>query len=100
MNIIDIIDKKRLKKELNKEEIEFAVNGFLDGTVKDYQMSSLLMAIVLNGMTDKETIYLVDESEFSHSLCTLVDSIDICKIYDSVYKYFYENVNVKKTIEE
>ena len=48
--------------------------------------------IIIN---DKETIYLVDESGFSHSLCTLVDSIDICKIYDCVYKYFYENVNVK-----
>ena len=47
-------------------------------------------------INNKETIYLVDESGFSYSLCTLVDSIDICKIYDNVYKYFYENVNVKK----
>ena len=53
MNIIDIINKKRLNGELTREEIEFAVNGYLDGTVKDYQMSSLLMAIVLNGMNVK-----------------------------------------------
>lgn len=60
MTIIDIINKKRLKKELTREEIEFAVNGYLDDSIKDYQMSSLLMAIVLNGMTDRETIDLTD----------------------------------------
>ena len=60
MTIIDIINKKRLKEELTKEEIEFVINGYVDGSVKDYQMSSLLMAIVLNGMTDRETIFLTD----------------------------------------
>ena len=60
MSIIDIINKKRNRKQLTREEIEFAVNGYLDGTVKDYQMSSLLMAIVLNGMTARETIDLTD----------------------------------------
>ena len=47
MTILEIIDKKRLKKELTRQEIEFVINGYLDGTIKDYQMSSLLMAIVL-----------------------------------------------------
>ena len=60
MTIVDVINKKRLNKELTREDIEFAVNGYLDGSVKDYQMSSLLMAIVLNGMTDRETIDLTD----------------------------------------
>lgn len=60
MTILEIIDKKRLNKELSRDEIEFAINGYLDGSIKDYQMSSLLMAIVLNGMTDKETIDLTD----------------------------------------
>jgi len=60
MTILEIIDKKRLNKELTKSEIEFAINGYLGGSIKDYQMSSLLMAIVLNGMTDKETIDLTD----------------------------------------
>lgn len=60
MTIIDIINKKRLKEELTRDEIEFAVNGYLDESIKDYQMSSLLMAIVLNGMTDRETINLTD----------------------------------------
>ena len=60
MTIIDIINKKRKKRELTREEIEFAVNGYVDGTIKDYQMSSLLMAILLNGMSDRETIDLTD----------------------------------------
>ncbi len=60
MTIVDIINKKRLNKELTREEIDFAVSGYLDGSVKDYQMSSLLMAIVINGMTDRETIDLTD----------------------------------------
>ena len=60
MTIIDVINKKRLNMELSREEIEFAVNGYVEGTVLDYQMSSLLMAIVLNGMTTRETIDLTD----------------------------------------
>lgn len=60
MTIIDIINKKRKKRELTREEIEFAVNGYVDGTIKDYQMSSLLMTILLNGMSDRETIDLTD----------------------------------------
>ena len=54
MNIVDIINKKRLNKELSHEELSFAFNGYLNGTVRDYQMSSLLMAICINGMTDNE----------------------------------------------
>ena len=60
MNIIEIITKKKAKKELTREELEFAFNGYLKGNVKDYQMSSLLMAICLNGMSDGETFNLVD----------------------------------------
>lgn len=60
MTIVDIINKKRVYKELTREELEFAVNGYLSGEVKDYQMSALLMAIVLNDMTDREIIDLTD----------------------------------------
>ena len=60
MEIIDIIDKKKYKQELTKEEIEFAVNSYTNGDIPDYQMSSLLMAILLNGMTNKEVFYLTD----------------------------------------
>ena len=64
MNIIDIINKKRLKQELTDEEIKYVVNGFLVDEIKDYQMSSLLMAILLNDMTNEEiyslTKYMAD----------------------------------------
>lgn len=60
MNIIDIINKKRLKQELNYEEIKFSFMGYLNKEITDYQMSALLMAIVLNGMTDEEVYHLTD----------------------------------------
>ena len=60
MNIVEIINKKRVKEELTKEELDFIFNGYLNGTVKDYQMSSLLMAICINGMSDREIFDLVD----------------------------------------
>jgi len=60
MNIIDIISKKRNSLELTKEELEYAFLGYLNGSVKDYQMSSLLMAICIRGMSDSETFNLVD----------------------------------------
>lgn len=60
MNIIDIINKKRLKQELSKEEIDFFIESMMNNNIKDYQISSLLMAIVLNGMTLDETINLTD----------------------------------------
>lgn len=58
MNIIDIIIKKAKKGELSEEEINYFVNGYTQEKIPDYQMSSLLMAILLNGMTRKETVYL------------------------------------------
>lgn len=61
MTIIDIIEKKKNKLELTKEEIHYVISGMLDKTIADYQISSLLMAIVLNGMTLQETIDLTEE---------------------------------------
>ncbi len=60
MNILDIIIKKKNKEQLTKEELSFAFNGYNKGQIKDYQMSSLLMAITINGMTLNETIALTD----------------------------------------
>lgn len=58
--IVDIINKKRLGKILSKEELTFFFNGYLEGTVTDYQMSALLMAICIKGMTDKEIFDLTE----------------------------------------
>ena len=60
MDIIDVINKKRLGKELTYDELDYAFNGYLNKKHEDYQMSSLLMAIVINGMTLEETINLTD----------------------------------------
>ena len=67
MNIVDIINKKRLNKELSDEEIKYVVEGYLSNEIKDYQMSSLLMAIVINDMTNDEiyslTKYMADSGD-------------------------------------
>ncbi len=60
MNIIEIIEKKKNREILTYEEIEYAVMGYVNKEIEDYQMSSLLMAIVLNGMTNQETFDLTD----------------------------------------
>ena len=60
MTIIDIITKKRNKQELTYEEIKYAVDGYINGSIKDYQMSSFLMAICIQGMTNQETFDLTD----------------------------------------
>lgn len=56
--IVDIINKKRLGLALSYDEIYSIFSGYLNGNVKDYQMSSLLMAICINGMNDDEVFAL------------------------------------------
>ena len=58
MNIIEIIEKKVKKQALSEEEIKYFVNGYTKDVIPDYQISSLLMAILLNGMNHDETYYL------------------------------------------
>ena len=60
MRAIDIIIKKRDGLELTKEEIEFFIHGFTEGTVDNYQASALTMAIYFRGMTDLEATYLTE----------------------------------------
>lgn len=54
MNILEIIAQKRDAKELSKEEIEYFVKGYTEGSIKDYQAAALIMAIYINGMNDRE----------------------------------------------
>ncbi|MGL4362669.1 MAG: pyrimidine-nucleoside phosphorylase [Cellulosilyticaceae bacterium] len=58
MIMYDIIEKKKLGQILTKEEINFVVTNYTEGQIPDYQMSTLLMAICLNGMNIEETIEL------------------------------------------
>ncbi|MDC4163567.1 thymidine phosphorylase [Mycoplasma sp. T363T] len=60
MNIVEIIDKKKNKKVLTKEEIGFFINKTVDKTIPDYQISALLMAIWFNGLNEDELYYLTD----------------------------------------
>ena len=73
MNILDIIEKKRDAKELNKEEIEFFVKGYTDSSIPDYQAAALVMAIYINGMTKEETTNLALAMAYSGDVLDLSD---------------------------
>ena len=60
MNMIAIIEKKKNGQVLSKDEIKEAVMGYVEGSIPDYQMSALLMAIVLKGMNEQEIVDLTD----------------------------------------
>lgn len=55
MRAVDIIIKKRDRYELSREEIEFFIQGYTKGEIPDYQAAAWTMAILLNGMTPRET---------------------------------------------
>jgi pyrimidine-nucleoside phosphorylase len=65
MRTVDIIEKKRDKKELNRDEIEDLLRGYLTGKVADYQMAAFLMAVYMNGMSKEEIYYFTDEMKNS-----------------------------------
>ncbi|QGZ97941.1 pyrimidine-nucleoside phosphorylase [Mycoplasma sp. NEAQ87857] len=54
MRVVDIIEKKRLNKELTNEEIKFLVESYVTNQTPDYQMSAFLMAVMFNGMNPRE----------------------------------------------
>ena len=92
MNILDIIAKKRDKKELTKEEIEFFVKGYTDGSITDYQASALVMAIYINGMNEREitdlTLYMAHSG----------DVLDLSSIGEVVDKHSTGGVGDKITL--
>lgn len=71
MDFQDIIIKKRDKQKLTKEEISFFIHGVTDGSLPDYQISALLMAILLNGMDAEETAQMTMEMAHSGALFDL-----------------------------
>ncbi len=71
MNILDIIAKKRDKKELSKEEIDYFVDEYTKNNVTDYQAAALIMAIYLNGMTSKEITNLTLAMAYSGEVLDL-----------------------------
>ena len=55
-----VIANKRDRRPLSSDEIKFMIDGYARGSIPDYQMSALAMAIYLNGMSDRETLDLTD----------------------------------------
>lgn len=51
---VDIIHEKKLGHELSDQEIQFMIDGYCNGSIPDYQMSAMLMAICFKGLTDRE----------------------------------------------
>ena len=80
--ILDISNKKRLGKELSYQELDYFFNNYLDGNIADYQMSSLLMAICINGMTEEETFALTK---------IFVDSGDVLD-FSKIEEYINKNI--------
>ena len=80
MRAVDLIEKKRNKEELSKEEISFLLNEYLKGNVPDYQMSAFLMATYFNDMTADELL------EFT---MVMRNSGDIIK-FDDVDKFLVD----------
>ena len=77
MRALDIIIKKREKEELSTEEIYFFIEGFTKGEIPDYQASAWTMAVLLNGMTARETTDLTLAMAASGDVLDLSDVVDI-----------------------
>lgn len=71
MRMYDVILKKRNGGKLTQEEIEYFIQGCTRGTIPDYQVSALLMAIYLRGMDHEETAWLTDAMAHSGDMMDL-----------------------------
>ena len=71
MRAVDVIIKKRDCQELTKEEIDFFINGLTRGDIPDYQVAAWAMAVLLNGMTPRETTDLTLAMAYSGELLDL-----------------------------
>lgn len=71
MNPVEIIRKKREKKALTENEIEFIISKYTEGALPDYQMSAFLMAGYLNGFNKNETAYLTKAMLYSGKVVDL-----------------------------
>jgi pyrimidine-nucleoside phosphorylase len=74
MRTVDLIQRKRDGEELSPEEIEFLVEGYTNGDIPDYQMSSFLMAVFFSGMSDREV------SRLTECMLRSGDTVDLSSI--------------------
>ena len=92
MNILDIIAKKRDKKELSKEEIEFFVSEYVAGNITDYQAAALVMAIYINAMNEQEI------TDLTLAMAHSGDVLDLSELGDVVDKHSTGGVGDKITL--
>lgn len=81
MRMVDLIELKKNNGELNQEQIQFIIDGYVNDVIPDYQVSALLMAICFNGLTLKETVLLTQAMELSGNVIDLsmIDGVKVDK---------------------
>ena len=92
MNILEIISKKRDKKTLTKEEINFFIKNYTNGTITDYQAAALVMAIYINGMNYEET------TNFTLAMATSGEVLDLSELGTVVDKHSTGGIGDKITL--
>lgn len=93
MRAVDVIIKKRDRQELTGEEIAFFVDGIVNGTVPDYQAASWAMAVMLNGMNERET------TDLTLAMARSGDMLDLSKVVPiAVDKHSTGGVGDKTTL--
>lgn len=74
MRAVDVIKKKRDGKSISSAEIDYLIKSYIEGTVKDYQMSAWAMAVFFNGMSNKEV------ADLTWSMAQSGDTVDLSRI--------------------
>lgn len=92
MDILEIIAKKRDKKKLSKQEIEYFVENYTNGNIADYQASALAMAIYLNGMDEEET------TDLTLAMAHSGDILDLSELGTVVDKHSTGGIGDKVTL--
>jgi pyrimidine-nucleoside phosphorylase len=93
MRAVDIITKKRDRQELTRAEIDFFIQGFTRDEIPDYQAAAWAMAVLLNGMTPRET------ADLTLALASSGESLDIKSVVPvAVDKHSTGGVGDKTTL--
>ena len=81
MRMYDLIMKKRNGEELAEQEIRYMISEYVAGSIPDYQMSAMLMAVYFKGMSDLETAVMTDAVAHSGDMVDLsaIDGIKVDK---------------------